>query len=130
MNSEHRNLYPILTVVFLLLCALTAASFGVAHSSLMNNRALGWSVMIAISVAKASLVVMFFMHLWWEKSWKYVITLPVIVLATALLLLLIPDVGMRGGSYSRDRTQNAASATTATFTSSKPETHQTNQTNQ
>ena len=51
--------------------------------------------------------ILFFMHLWWERAWKYVLTLPAMVLGTVLVLLLIPDVGMRTRTYSQDRHRNA-----------------------
>ena len=52
---------------------------------------------LAIATAKATLVVGFFMHYRFEKSWKYFLTLPTCVLAVVAVLALLPDVGV--GTY-------------------------------
>ena len=93
--------------VFLMLCALTGISFWVANSYLMENRVVGWSAMMLVSVAKALLVILFFMHLWWERAWKYVLTIPALFRGVLLVLLLVPDVGYRYLTYSKDRRENA-----------------------
>ena len=63
--------------------------------------------MMAVSCTKAMLVIMFFMHLLWEANWKWVLTIPASCMSIFLLLMLIPDVGMRQDNgwawYSRDR---------------------------
>jgi cytochrome c oxidase subunit IV len=63
--------------------------------------------MMAVSCTKAMLVIMFFMHLLWEANWKWVLTIPASCMSIFLLLMLIPDVGMRQNNgwawYSRDR---------------------------
>ena len=51
--------------------------------------------MIAISCTKAMLVIMFFMHLLWEANWKWVLTIPASVMSIFLMLMLVPDIGMR-----------------------------------
>ena len=93
--------------VFLMLCALTGISFWVANSYLMENRVVGWSAMMLVSIAKALLVILFFMHLWWERAWKYVLTIPALFMGVLLVLLLVPDVGYRYLTYSKDRRENA-----------------------
>lgn len=94
---------PFFAMVFVMLLALTAMSFWVANSHLMENPTTGWTAMMAISAAKAMLVILFFMHLWWEKSWKYILTVPVTIIGVVLVLLLIPDVGNRFATYSKTR---------------------------
>ena len=98
---------PFFAIVFVMLLALTAMSFWVANSHLMENPTTGWAAMMAISTAKAMLVILFFMHLWWEKSWKYILTVPVTIIGVVLVLLLIPDIGNRFATYSKTR-QTAA----------------------
>ncbi|MEM7785381.1 MAG: cytochrome C oxidase subunit IV family protein, partial [Planctomycetota bacterium] len=93
--------------VFLMLCGLTAISFWIANSPLMDNRIYGWAAMMAVSVAKAMLVILFFMHLWWERRWKYVLTIPSLIMSVLLVILLIPDVGYRTQTYSNERRRNA-----------------------
>ncbi len=73
---------------------------------------LGWGAMMAVSAAKALLVVLFFMHLWWERAWKYVLTVPAIIMGTLLVILLVPDLGMRTENYSQDRHDAAPEAVT------------------
>ena len=98
---------PFFTGVFVMLLLLTGMSFWVATSPLMDNPVTGWTAMMAISTAKAMLVILFFMHLWWEKSWKYVLTVPATIIGLVLVLLLIPDVGNRFATYSKTRRTSA-----------------------
>ncbi len=104
---------PFFAIVFVMLLALTAMSFWVANSHLMENPRTGWIAMMAVSTAKAMLVILFFMHLWWEKSWKYVLTVPVTIIGVILVLLLIPDVGNRFATYSQTRRSAAPEPVTA-----------------
>ena len=102
----------VFVVVFGMLCALTALSFWIANSPLMDNRVVGWGAMMTISITKALLVILFFMHLWWERSWKYVLTIPALIMAVLLVVLLVPDVGFRTDTYSNERRSNAPVAET------------------
>ena len=90
------------------LCVLTAASFGIANSPLMDTPSIAWFGMMAVSCAKAMLVILFFMHLKWEANWKYVLTIPSCIMAVFLLLMLVPDIGLRVRSYNPARWINAA----------------------
>jgi cytochrome c oxidase subunit 4 len=103
-QHEHKTHTPTFIAVFVLLCGLTGASYWIANSNMMvESIGTARGLLIAVSAAKAFLVIMFFMHLWWEKSWKYILTLPALVLAAVLVMLLIPDIGMRTETYSSDR---------------------------
>mgnify|MGYP006133587201 FL=1 len=104
--SEKSNT-KVFVFVFLMLCVLTALSFWVANSYLMENKVVGWVAMMMVSVAKAMLVILFFMHLWWERAWKYILTIPALFMGLLLVLLLVPDVGYRYLTYSKDRRENA-----------------------
>jgi cytochrome c oxidase subunit 4 len=70
--------------------------------------------MMAVSCTKALLVMLFFMHLKYEASWKYVLTIPASVMAIFLILALVPDIKWRfskiagGREPSEDRKQYAA----------------------
>ncbi len=97
------NRKPFFVTIFLMLCALTLTSFWIANSHLMETPSNGWAAMMAVSAAKAMLVILFFMHLWWEKRWKYALTLPAMILGVVLVLLLVPDIGHRADSYSNTR---------------------------
>ena len=97
-------------VVFILLCLLTSASF-FTYSSMWpwkDTPWVGWSFMMAVSCTKALLVMLCFMHLWWEANWKYVLTFPAAMMCVFLLLMLVPDVGMRTSNYSEQRWLHAA----------------------
>jgi len=102
-DDHSKNRKSFFAIIFVMLCVLTGMSFWIANSHLMERPLTGWTAMMAISTAKAMLVILFFMHLWWEKSWKYVLTLPAMIIGVVLVLLLIPDVGNRFATYSKSR---------------------------
>lgn len=95
--------------VFISLCVLTAISFLVGRNeSIMATPAIGWTLMMAVSCAKATLVMLFFMHLIWEANWKYVLTIPASIMSLFLLLMLFPDIRFRTYKYSEERWLHAA----------------------
>jgi cytochrome c oxidase subunit 4 len=91
--------------VFVALCILTGISYGVGNSQTLRENSPGvmWAMMMAVSCAKAMLVIMFFMHLLWEANWKYVLTIPASLMSIFLLLMLIPDIGRRTEKYADER---------------------------
>lgn len=107
-DHEHHGGIGQYIVVFLCLCGLTGLSFGVASSPIMETPSIGWAVMMAISCAKAMLVILFFMHLLWEANWKYVLTIPAAMMSVFLVCMLVPDVGKRVDHYSQERWLHAA----------------------
>ena len=52
-----------------------------------------YSIVLAIAVAKATCVMLFFMHLKWERGWKYVLLAPTTILAIGFPIALMPDIG-------------------------------------
>src|SRR5438067_10603065 len=96
--------------VFIALCVLTAISFGVGNWPTLRHNAPGtmWAMMMAVSCAKAMLVILFFMHLLWEANWKYVLTIPSAMMSLFLLLMLVPDIGRRTDRYAEERWLYAA----------------------
>jgi cytochrome c oxidase subunit 4 len=68
----------------------------------------GWAFMMAVSCTKAMLVILFFMHVWWEANWKYVLTIPAAMMALFLGIMLVPDVGMRNRMVSQERALHMA----------------------
>ena len=97
-------------LVFLALCGLTTMSF-LTYSSYWPWRdqpQVGWAFMMAVSCTKAMLVVLFFMHVFWEANWKYVLTIPAAMMAIFLALMLVPDVGMRNRMVSQERALHMA----------------------
>src|SRR5687767_7929810 len=91
--------------VFVALCVLTAISFAVGNNQSLreSSPATMWGTMMAVSCAKAMLVILFFMHILWEANWKYVLTIPASMMSLFLLLMLIPDIGRRTERYSEER---------------------------
>ena len=78
--------------VFISLCVLTALSVGFDLIS-FENKAVTVVIVLAIAAAKASCVLLFFMHLKFEGGWKYLVLAPTTVLALGLPLALWPDIG-------------------------------------
>ena len=111
-NPPPTGQRKVFLVVFGFLVILTGMSFWVANSSMMDDRIVGWSMMLGISVCKAMLVVAFFMHLWWEQSWKYALTIPTLFMGIMLVLLLVPDIGMRTDHYPQSRQRLSPEAIT------------------
>jgi len=108
-------------VVFVALCVLTAISFAVGNSpAIMANKGVGWTLMMVVSCAKASLVILFFMHLKWEANWKYVLTIPASMMSIFLLLMLMPDIKLRGNHYSEERLLHSANSEDAIVPSLTP----------
>jgi cytochrome c oxidase subunit IV len=97
-------------MVFIALCVLTAISFAVGNSQSLRQNSPGtmMAMMMAVSCAKAMLVILFFMHMLWEANWKYVLTIPASMMSIFLLLMLIPDIGRRTNRYSEERWLYAA----------------------
>jgi cytochrome c oxidase subunit 4 len=97
-------------VVFAALCVLTSGSF-LTYSDWWAanfNDQVGWAFMMAVSCTKAMLVILFFMHLKWEANWKYVLTFPAGMMSMFLVLMLVPDVGLRMRHYSEEREEHRA----------------------
>lgn len=99
-------------IVFFCLCVLTSASFFTVSDAwpFKDTPSIGWAFMMAVSCTKAMLVILCFMHMWWEANWKYVLTIPAAMMSVFLVLMLVPDVGLRGRKYSEERIIHAAEA--------------------
>jgi len=106
-HDDHGGLSKYIQVTVALL-VLTAISFAIGNSSLMDTPMIAWTGMMAVSCAKAMLVILFFMHLKWEANWKYVLTIPASMMSIFLLLMLVPDIGLRTRWYSDARWTHAA----------------------
>jgi cytochrome c oxidase subunit 4 len=103
-HGEHHGNMKTFVYVFLSLCGLTTASFVCANLDIvMSTPAVGWALMMAISCTKAMLVITFFMHMLWESNWKFVLTIPASMMSLFLVLMLLPDIGLRTRHYSESR---------------------------
>ena len=90
--SDHESHDKIYLKVFGALCVFTVLS---ALADLYKEASPGivGVVVLAIAVAKAACVMLFFMHLKWETGWKYVLLAPTTILAIGLPIALMPDIG-------------------------------------
>lgn len=107
-RDEERR--PLLIFAFTVLVALTFCSLVVGQGWLPVSRTAGLIVMIGISCAKAAVVVLVFMHFYWEASWKYLLTFPAAIMSIFLASALVPDILYRGDHYSDHRKNFAAGA--------------------
>ncbi len=96
--------------VFIALCFLTGCSFFTysRYWPWHDHPQVGWAFMMAVSCTKAMLVILFFMHVLWEANWKFVLTIPAALMSIFLIVMLVPDVGMRLRSASEERQFNQA----------------------
>jgi caa(3)-type oxidase subunit IV len=83
--------------VFLALCVLTATSF-LANLLLGQGHASLW-IILAVSVIKATLVAMIFMHLKSDWSKVYCIIIPVCVMGVMMMIVLLPDIVLSWHHY-------------------------------
>src|SRR5262249_10097581 len=88
--ESHFGLY---LTIFFLLCGFTAASV-VADIMHFSNHNITVALVLAIATAKALCVMMVFMHLQFERAWKYLLLAPTFVLAAGLMIALFPDIGL------------------------------------
>ena len=105
-HEEHHGGLGTYLGVFVALLVLTffSVTLGLFLPALREKSAgVVWAAMMAISCAKAMLVIMYFMHLKWEANWKYVLTIPASIMSVFLVLMLIPDIGRRTVKYSSER---------------------------
>lgn len=78
--------------VFIALCVFTALSVAFDLFS-FENKAVTAVLVLAVAAAKASCVLLFFMHLKFEGGWKYLVLAPTTILALGLPMALWPDIG-------------------------------------
>ena len=95
-------------LVFAALCVLTGASFFTYSRFWPFDKHVAWAFMMAVSCTKAMLVILFFMHVKYEANWKYVLTIPAGMMSIFLMLMLVPDIGMRTHWYSEERDLHSA----------------------
>ncbi len=101
MDHEHEAHHVNYFYIFLALCFFTIMSVvcdlaGIKGETVMgmNGTVLLAVLVLSVAVAKALCVMLFFMHLKFERNWKYVILAPTTILAIGLPLALMPDVGV------------------------------------
>lgn len=93
-HDDHSAHHVNYLYVFFALCGFTALSvvFDLLGGSVPHGVVI--VLVLAVAIAKALSVMMFFMHLKFEGNWKYVLLAPTTILAIGLPLALYPDVGI------------------------------------
>lgn len=86
---SHGKLY---FTVFAILCGLTLVSILTEVIHIPKGPILVGIVM-SVSLCKALCVMMIFMHLKFERAWKYMLLAPTLILAATIPFALIPDIG-------------------------------------
>lgn len=81
-------------LVWMWLAILTGIEYFYAYG-LASFFAILLGGLLVLAAIKAALVAWYFMHLKFEGKWVYLLIIPAIVLATVLVLALIPDQAMR-----------------------------------
>lgn len=92
-HGEHKATHRSYFVVFLSLMALAAVSYGLSFVSL---GALGVPAAMAISLAKAVLVAMFFMELVGQRFSNRIVVVVSALMLCVLIALMVADVMTRG----------------------------------
>ena len=92
-DDDHGSHHVNYLAVFCALCGFTALSV-VFDVMSFDNHAITIVLVMAVAVAKALCVMMFFMHLKFEGNWKFILLAPTTILAIGLPLALMPDVGV------------------------------------
>ena len=110
MSDEHTLHHANDFRIFVFLCILTALSWffdEMQTRKIIETKAFIITAVLAVAVAKALFVMMYFMHLKFEGRWKFVLLTPTIILAIGIPLALLPDVGLH--YYHVDIPQNDSS---------------------
>jgi cytochrome c oxidase subunit IV len=76
--------------VFLALCVLTAITYAV--DQILAGTITAFTVILLIAVVKASLVILFFMHLKYDWGKLYFLIIPVVILGAMMMVVLLPDI--------------------------------------
>ena len=99
--ADHGPSFQAYMYVFGFLCVLTLTSFlanfllGQGHASMV--------IILMVSVVKATLVAMIFMHLKFDWSKVYCIIIPVCVMGVMMMIVLLPDIVLAWHHYYYDQ---------------------------
>ena len=91
-NSDHEHHAVNYTAIFALLCGCTLASIGFDWYKDDFSKPTLVMLILGVAMCKATFVLLYFMHIKFERAWKYVLLAPTAVLACALPFALAPDI--------------------------------------
>ena len=101
MADDHAHHHVNYLLIFVVLCIFTGLSVLCDVADMKGKEIFGLNgtillafLVLAVAVAKALCVMLFFMHLKFERNWKYVFLFPTTILAIGLPLALLPDIGV------------------------------------
>lgn len=89
--EEHSHGHVSYLIIFFALMIFTAISI-VADLVHIPSQAVKIVIVMAVACAKATCVLLFFMHIKFEGNWKYILLAPTTILAIGLPIALMPDV--------------------------------------
>ena len=92
-KTGHHSHGKIYFVVFCVLCGFTLLSILADLVHIPSKIALA-GIVLAVATCKALCVMLYFMHLKFERAWKYLLLAPTFILAFTIPFALAPDVGM------------------------------------
>lgn len=91
-NHAHEHHSVNYTAIFGLLCVCTVLSIGFDLLKEEMSYPVLLTLILGVAVCKATFVLLYFMHIKFERAWKYVLLAPTAVLACALPFALMPDI--------------------------------------
>ena len=109
MSDDHSAHHVNYLYVFIALCVFTALSV-VFDWFKPESKAVLAVLVLGVALAKALCVMAFFMHLKFERNWKYVLLAPTIILAIGIPLALLPDIGVHYYTVSAPQERELRSA--------------------
>ena len=94
-TNEHAHETPHVNywVIFAALIGLTLLSVLADTAGHNLGKVIITIIVMIVASFKASAVMLYFMHLKYEGRWKFILLLPTMILAMALIIALIPDIG-------------------------------------
>ncbi len=94
-DSHDAHAHPNYRMIFYVLCIFTGMSWMADElKGFIPGAGLLAIIVLGVATAKALCVMLYFMHLKFERPWKYVLLAPTCILAIGLPLALLPDVGV------------------------------------
>ena len=99
-NDHHEDHSPLFTKVLWALMVLTAITVGLSFVHFPGGKPMNIFVGLVVAAVKASLVVMIFMHLKWEKKWWLGMVLFPVLLVMIIIFSNFPDTAMSGSHLS------------------------------
>ena len=90
-SHEHSHGHPNYFLILIALCMFTGIS--ILTDVIHLPYAVKVVAVLSVATCKALCVMAWFMHLKFERAWKYVLLAPTTILALGLPLALMPDVG-------------------------------------